>query len=170
MAENTVNKQRDVLNPRGDQSTPKKQYNDRNPRGGNRPSFAPLEWVEAKRFEHQGLVVAVRKAKRNGQLVFSTFMGTVRKDGSLSPNVNIEQVNDPSKVVLRFNYAEVYSGLLAQAQEYIQTQLEEDWAYNLDARIAREEKRFDGDKKQVQTYRQGKTARDRNKRGPKGAE
>jgi len=140
-------------------------------RSGGRPGFSreALDWKEDKRFERPGcnIIVSVRKAKRPVESRFSIFIGVAKKDGLLSPNITYTRTEDASKVVFKVDYAAVLAELLAEAQQYIQTELETEWAFHLEQRIVQEERRFGSEQKPQKTFRKGKTARDHGKRGPK---
>ena len=141
------------------------QQQDKNQNQQPRPK---LVWKQDKNFsDKSGLTVVVSKTV--GPRPFYSFqIGRLREDGSVATNIQWRTQRGQATFELENDHATILVRLMAEAQEHVVTQMQWDWAQNVDRQVERDTARGGGDNKGQKFVRApGKTARDKAK-GHKG--
>ncbi len=121
----------------------------------NMPPQAPkLDWQEAKRFVDGDVAVAVEMVE-GYRPRYSLRMGRVRPDGSITSFVSVQIEGALSPKLVPF--AERQAKLLAQAEEWISTDVGYRAESTIDKRIERETKQANYGKQETRVT--GKTAK-----------
>lgn len=133
--------------------------------GQQRPK---IEWKRDKAFTDPRSGVTVAVSKSSGHVPMYSFqIGRMREDGSVSTNSQWRTRRNQATFELENDYASLIASLLTQAQEYAVTQMQWDWAQNLDRQVERETRRGGDDSKPKGLFVRapGKTARDKARKG-----
>lgn len=138
---------------------------------GQRPNRPKISWGVAQTFSDPKSGTAVVVFKSGGiRPMFSFMIGRLRDDGSVAPNMRFHTNRNTATFEVETDYATVLGGLMVKAQKFIVTEMQWDWAQNVDDQIARESRHMDygSSKPGGDTVRHpGKTARDNAKHNRK---